>query len=121
MDNRGVVRLAMDRLMRKQMAGDQPDDASRRALVRGSIGALAGIAIVSLVAAKASAAGSKLAKSAVQYEDVSKRKGADCDDCDPYREIRRMPRGPARSSTGDQPPWSLHCIHAHRANSFGPM
>jgi hypothetical protein len=81
MDSRGVLRLATDRLMRKQPDGDQPDNASRRSLFRGSIGALTGIAIASLVATKASAAESKLANAVAQYEDVSRRKGADCDDC----------------------------------------
>ena len=60
---------------------DQHDKVSRRALIQSGIRALASIAIVSLAAPKTFAAETKLAKSVVQYEDVGKQKGADCDDC----------------------------------------
>lgn len=42
---------------------------------------LAGIAIISTKGKNALAAENKLAKSAVQYEDIAKSKGKDCDDC----------------------------------------
>jgi hypothetical protein len=54
---------------------------SRRSVIKSGIRALAGIAIVLLSVTKTLAAETKLAKSAVQYEDVGKRQGADCDDC----------------------------------------
>jgi hypothetical protein len=63
------------------MNENRQNELSRRALLKGSIRALAGFAIVSLTANSAMAAETKLAKSAVQYEDVGKKKGADCDDC----------------------------------------
>ena len=63
------------------MDDNQHYDLSRRSLIKGGMCALAGIAIASLTATKTSAAGAKLKKSAVQYEDVGKQKGADCDDC----------------------------------------
>jgi secreted PhoX family phosphatase len=56
-------------------------ELSRRSLIKGGVSALAGMAIASLTVTKTSAAEAKLAKSAVQYEDVGKQKGADCDDC----------------------------------------
>jgi hypothetical protein len=63
------------------MTENQPDKVSRRALIKNSIRALAGIAVVSLTVPKTLAAETKLAKSVVQYEDVGKQKDADCDDC----------------------------------------
>jgi hypothetical protein len=59
----------------------QRHEVSRRTLIKTGIGALAGIALVSLTGTKTLAAENKLAKSAVQYEDVAKGKGKDCDDC----------------------------------------
>jgi hypothetical protein len=64
-----------------EMDENQPAEVSRRALIKSSIRALAGIAIVSLTVPKTFAADTKLAKSVVQYEEVGKQKGADCDDC----------------------------------------
>ncbi len=63
------------------MGDNRPNELSRRALIKGSFRALAAIAVVSLAANKAMAAETKLAKSVVQYEEVGKKKGADCDDC----------------------------------------
>jgi hypothetical protein len=63
------------------MTENQPDKVSRRALIKNSIRALAGIAVVSLTVPKTLAAETKLVKSVVQYEDVGKQKDADCDDC----------------------------------------
>jgi hypothetical protein len=79
----GELPLTDERSIRKQRDGEKMDDnqhgeLSRRALITR---ALAGIAIASLTATKTLAADAKLAKSAVQYEDVGKKKGADCDDC----------------------------------------
>ena len=59
----------------------QRSAVSRRTLIKTGFGALAGIALVSLSGTKTSAADIKLAKSAVQYEDVAKNAGQDCDDC----------------------------------------
>ena len=63
------------------MNEDQHTDVSRRSLVKGGVYALAGIAIASLTGTRISAAETKLAKSAVQYVDVGKEEGKDCDDC----------------------------------------
>ena len=63
------------------MDEDQDTDVSRRSLVKGGVCALASIAIASLSGTKISAAETKLAKSAVQYVDVGKEEGKDCDDC----------------------------------------
>jgi len=54
---------------------------SRRALLKHGICTLTGVAITSLTGTKTFAADAKIAKSTVQYEDVAKNKGADCDDC----------------------------------------
>jgi len=81
-DRGGELLLTTDeRLMRKQVDDNQHAGLSRRCLINSGIRALAGIAIASLTVTKTSAAEAKLAKSAVQYEDVGKQKGADCDDC----------------------------------------
>ena len=77
----GELLLTDERLMRKQVDDSQHAGLSRRSLINSAIRALAGIAIASLTVTKTSAAEAKLAKSAVQYEDVGKQKGADCDDC----------------------------------------
>ena len=63
------------------MDEDQHISGSRRSFVKGGVCALAGIAIVSLTGTRISAAETKLAKSAVQYVDVGKEEGKDCDDC----------------------------------------
>ena len=63
------------------MHENQRSGISRRSLVKGGICALTGIAIVSLGGTRALAADPKLAKSAVQYEDLAKKEGTDCDDC----------------------------------------
>ena len=63
------------------MDENQRSAVSRRTLIKTSLGALAGIALVSLTGTKTLAADIKLAKSAVQYEDVAKNAGQDCDDC----------------------------------------
>jgi hypothetical protein len=67
--------------MEGKMDENQHSEVSRRALIKSSVGALAAIALGSLKATKSLAAETKLAKLAVQYEDVGKQKGADCDDC----------------------------------------
>lgn len=67
--------------MGERMDENQPGKVSRRILIKSSFRALAGIAIVSLTVPKTFSAETKLAKSAVQYEDVGKQEGADCDDC----------------------------------------
>jgi len=54
---------------------------SRRALVKRGICALTGVAMASLGAGRILAADSKLSKSAVQYEDLARKEGTDCDDC----------------------------------------
>ena len=59
----------------------QRDPVLRRDLIKTGIGALAGIALVSLAGTKTLAADVKVAKAAMQYEDVSKNAGQDCDDC----------------------------------------
>ena len=59
----------------------QPASVSRRAIVKGGICALTGIAIAALTRNETSAAETKLAKSAVQYVDAGKEEGKDCDDC----------------------------------------
>jgi len=81
----GGLPLTNERLMRskwmEEMDDNQHTGLSRRSLIENGIRALAGIAIVSLTVTKTLATEAKLAKSAVQYEDVGKQKGADCDDC----------------------------------------
>src|SRR5438034_5840464 len=57
------------------------DGVSRRSLVKRGIWALTGIAIACLAGTRTMAADKKLAKSAVQYEDLAKKAGTDCDDC----------------------------------------
>jgi len=63
------------------MDDNQHGDLSRRSLIKGGMYALVGITVASLTATKTSATDAKLAKAAVQYEDVGNKKGADCDDC----------------------------------------
>ena len=63
------------------MSHAQPQYPQRRALIRRGLGALAGIAVVSMTGSQADAADRKLAKSAVHYQDASKLKVQDCDDC----------------------------------------
>ena len=63
------------------MDEDQHTGVSRRSLIKRGARALAGIAIASLTGTRISAAETKLAKSAVQYVDVGKEEGKDCDDC----------------------------------------
>jgi len=60
---------------------DQHTGVSRRSLVKGGVCALAGIAVASLTGTRTSAAETKLAKSAVQYVDIGKEEGKDCDCC----------------------------------------
>src|ERR1700686_1839253 len=62
------------------MHENQRGGISRRSLVKRGICALTGIAIASLAGTRALAA-DKLAKSAVQYEDLAKKEGTQCDDC----------------------------------------
>ena len=50
-------------------------------MVKGGVYALTGMAIAFLTRTEASAAETKLAKSAVQYVDAGKEEGKDCDDC----------------------------------------
>jgi hypothetical protein len=54
---------------------------SRRSLLKRGIWTLTGVAMTSLTGTKTFATDTKIAKSTVQYEDVAKNKGADCDDC----------------------------------------
>jgi hypothetical protein len=63
------------------MDEDQHTGVSRRSLVKRGACALAGIAIASLTLTRILAAETKLAKSDVQYVDVGKEEGKDCDDC----------------------------------------
>ena len=63
------------------MHENQHIGVSRRSLVKRGLCALSGIAIASLAGTKAFAADKKLAKSAVQYEDLAKKEGTQCDDC----------------------------------------
>jgi hypothetical protein len=65
----------------KQMDEDREHNPIRRSLIKNGIGALAGIAIVSLSSNRVSAAEKKLAKATVHYQDASKDQGRDCDDC----------------------------------------
>ncbi len=55
--------------------------ASRRGAIKTGIGAMTSIALASFTSGRALAADVKLAKSAVNYEDVAKDPGKDCDDC----------------------------------------
>ena len=63
------------------MNRQQPSGVSRRSMVKGGVYALTGMAIAFLTRTGASAAETKLAKSAVQYVDAGKEEGKDCDDC----------------------------------------
>ena len=63
------------------MHENQSSRISRRSLVKRGICALTGIAIALLAGTRALAADSKLAKLAVQYEDLAKKEGTHCDDC----------------------------------------
>jgi hypothetical protein len=63
------------------MSHEQPAGFSRRSIVKGAVYALTGVAIPSLTRTRASAAETKLAKSAVQYVDAGKGEGKDCDGC----------------------------------------
>ena len=54
---------------------------SRRFALQRGLGALTGAALAGVAASSAWAAETKLAKSAVQYVDVGKDEGKDCDDC----------------------------------------
>jgi hypothetical protein len=58
-----------------------PSAVSRRSLLKRGLCTLTGVAITSLTGTKTFAADTKIAKATVQYEDVAKNKGADCDDC----------------------------------------
>jgi hypothetical protein len=66
------------------MNHQQPAGVSRRSIVKGGVYALTGIAIGFLPRTVASAAETKLAKSAVQYVDAGKDEGKDCDDCSQF-------------------------------------
>ena len=66
------------------MNQDKGEGVSRRDAVQRAIGAIAGVAMVSLTGAEAWAAETKLAKSAVKYVDASKDEGKDCDDCSQF-------------------------------------
>ena len=63
------------------MNDQQTAGVSRRSIVKGGVSALAGVAIALLTRTGASAAETRLAKSAVQYVDAGKDEGKDCDDC----------------------------------------
>ena len=56
-------------------------EVSRRSVFKSGITALGGIAIISVTGRKAWAADKKLSKSEVNYVDVWKTEGKDCDDC----------------------------------------
>ena len=60
------------------------DGVSRRIALRHGLGALTGAALVGVAGTSAWAAETKLAKSAVQYVDVGKDEGKDCDDCSQF-------------------------------------
>ena len=59
----------------------QRDKLSRRTLIKRGFGTLASIAVVTLTGSHAYSADRKLDKSAVHYQDASKLKDQDCDDC----------------------------------------
>ena len=59
----------------------QPHKLSRRTLLKRGIESLAGIAVVTLTGGPAHSADRKLQKTAVHYQDASKLKDQDCDDC----------------------------------------
>jgi hypothetical protein len=63
------------------MNNQQSAGVTRRSIVKGGVCALTGIAMASLTRTGTLAAETKLAKSVVQYEEVARQKGADCDDC----------------------------------------
>ena len=63
------------------MNQDRVEGFSRRGALRHGLGAVAGVALVGVVAIGARAAETKLAKSAVQYVDAGKIPDKDCDDC----------------------------------------
>ena len=81
MDRRAAFPSTSEPSTRGHIDEDGREELSRRSLIKTGLRTLAGIAIVSLTATKTSAAEAKLAKSVVQYEEVGKDKGADCDDC----------------------------------------
>jgi hypothetical protein len=56
------------------------ENIDRRSAIANGLRFVAGVALGSSLASVASAA-DKLAKAAVQYEDVGKSPGKDCDDC----------------------------------------
>ena len=63
------------------MNQDQFDGLTRRDALQRGLGAIASVALAGNALTAASAAEAKLAKSAVQYVDVGKEEGKDCDDC----------------------------------------
>lgn len=59
--------------------------ASRRDVLRGGLGAVAGAMVVWVAPRQAvAAAADKLSKAAVQYTDAGNVPGKDCDDCSQY-------------------------------------
>ena len=66
------------------MNHDQFNSLSRRDALQRGLGAITGVALVSVAATGAWAADNKLAKSAVQYVDAGKDEGKDCDDCSQF-------------------------------------
>jgi hypothetical protein len=107
----GELPLTDEQSMRKQSDGEKMDDNQHSQLSRRSLitRALAGIAIASLTATKTSATDAKLAKSAVQYEDVGKKKGTDCDDCVQFIPGRTAAFGTCKIVVGEISPHG-HCI-----------
>lgn len=63
------------------MNQDQLNRVSRRNALQAGLGAITGVALVSVAATGAWAADGKLAKTAVKYVDDGKVEGKDCDDC----------------------------------------
>ena len=65
----------------KVMNQDQFAGLTRRDALQRGLGAIASVAVASHAVTAASAAETKLAKSAVKYVAVGNEEGKDCDDC----------------------------------------
>jgi hypothetical protein len=57
------------------------ENIDRRSAIANSLRLVAGVALGSTLGMSLASAADKLAKTAVQYEDVGKNSGKDCDDC----------------------------------------
>jgi hypothetical protein len=85
------------------------DEGRRTAMTTGMRWA-AGIAICTLVDLRGASAAEKLAKSAVQYQDVGNSPGKDCDDCTQFIAGKTAKaKGTCKIVEGDIDPHG-HCI-----------